>query len=72
MKGREGAGGRGPCTHLATSDAHATVVELELVQGEAGGALEQGLEASNAVRPERVVAEVQLHQLGPGGDEPLA
>lgn len=58
-------------THLATADAHATVVELELMKGEAGGALEQGLKASHAVGPECVVAQVQLHQLRPGCDESL-
>lgn len=39
------------------------------MQREAGRALEQGLEASHAVRPEGVVTQVQLHQLGPGCDE---
>ena len=41
------------------------------MQREAGGALEQGLEASHTVRPEGVVTQVQLHQLGPGRDESL-
>lgn len=67
----QGCGGGSGHTHLATTDAHATVVELEFVQREAGGALEQGLEASHAVRPEGVVTQVQLHQLGPGRDESL-
>lgn len=75
--GREGGGGQWGCgeggcrTHLAATDAHATVVELEFVQGEAGGALEQGLESSHAVGPKRVVTQVQLHQLSPGCDESL-
>ena len=66
--GMWGGSGR---THLATTNAHATVVELEFVQCEAGGTLEQGLEASHAVGPEGVVTQVQLHQLGPGRDESL-
>ena len=67
----QGCGGGSGHTHLATTDAHATVVELEFVQCEAGGALEQGLEASHAIRPEGVVTQVQLYQLGPGRDESL-
>ena len=60
LEGREGEGqwgreGGGCRTHLATPDAHATVVELEFVQGEAGGALQQGLKASHAVGPECIV-----------------
>lgn len=42
-------------THLATTDAHATVVKLEFVQGEAGRALQQGLKASHAIGPKRIV-----------------
>lgn len=67
-----GTRGGGHCTHLTATNAHATVVELEFMQGEAGRALEQGLEASHTVGPECVVAEVQLHQLGPGCDESLS
>lgn len=58
-------------THLATSNAHATVVELEFVQGEAGWALEEGLEASHSIRPKGIVAEVEFHQLRSCSDEPL-
>lgn len=58
-------------THLAAADAHAAVVEPELAQGEAGRALEQGLEASNTVWPECIVTEVQLHQLRARRDEAL-
>lgn len=58
-------------THLATADAHAAVVEPELAQGEAGWALEQGLEAADAVRPKCIVTEVQLHQLRTCCDEAL-
>lgn len=66
-----GTWGRARRTHLATADAHATVVELQLMKGEAGRALEQSLKASHAVGPECVVAQVQLHQLRPGCDESL-
>lgn len=69
---KEGTWRRARRTHLAAADAHATVVELQLVEGEAGGALEQGLKASHPIRPEGVVAQVQLHQLRPGGDESLS
>lgn len=64
-------GDQGLTTHLATSNAHATVVKLEFMQGEAGGALEESLEASHSVRPKCVVTEIEFHQLGSRGDEPL-
>lgn len=46
-------------THLPSADAHAAVVEPQLLQSVAGGALEQLLDALHAVGPKRVVAEVE-------------
>lgn len=52
--------------HLSSADSHPAVVEAQLLQGVAGGALQQLLDALHAVRPEGVVAQIQLSQPGTG------
>ena len=59
-------------THLAPADAHAAVVELQLLQRVAGAALQQPLDALDAVRPEGVVAEVQHAEPGAGRHQGVA
>lgn len=50
--------GDAPLPDLPSSDAHAAVVEPQLLQRVAGGALQQPLDALHAVWSKRVVAEV--------------
>lgn len=46
-------------TNLSTPDAHATVVETQLLQCETSGALQQLLNALHPVWSKRIVTEVQ-------------
>lgn len=55
---------RGDNPYLATTNAHATVIELEFLQSVACRALEQSLKATHTVWPKGIVTQVQLHQLG--------
>lgn len=45
--------------HLATTNAHATVVQLEFLQGETSRALQQRFKSTHPIWPKGIVTQIQ-------------